>query len=56
MTNDRISPDQAKRVFGLFDKYDEGAIQKEDLGTVLRTLGLCPSNEQVDDLAAQGRT
>ena len=36
--------------FRIFDKDCDGAITKEDLGTMMRNLGQCPSKEELQQI------
>jgi len=39
-----------KEAFSLFDKDGDGTIDSEELGTVLRSLGNQPTDEEVEDM------
>ena len=44
---------QAKQVFNLYDTAGSGCISVEHVGTVLRSLGKCPSEADVRDIIRQ---
>ena len=43
---------QIKEVFGLFDRSNSGYVHVDDMGSILRSLGLNPSEGDVGDLVA----
>lgn len=50
---DQLSPDQKsefKEAFGLFDKDGDGSITTKELGTVIRSLGQNPTEEELQDM------
>lgn len=42
--------DECKECFSLFDKDGDGKIQAQELGTVVRSLGLNPTEAEVQDI------
>ncbi|XP_060602181.1 calmodulin-A-like isoform X1 [Ruditapes philippinarum] len=59
--NDRVEPEQLteeqiaelKEAFGLFDKDGDGDISTKELGTVMRSLGQNPSDEELEDMVRE---
>lgn len=41
---------EAKEAFALFDRDGDGCITTAELGTVMRSLGKCPSNAEIKDI------
>ncbi|KAM5556195.1 calmodulin [Rosa sericea] len=53
---DQLSPDQKsefKEAFSLFDKDGDGSITTKELGTVMRSLGQNPTEEELQDMINQ---
>jgi len=48
LTEEQIQ--EFKEAFTLFDKDNNGTISKQELSTVMRSLGLSPSEQEVTDL------
>ena len=48
-----VPPDEIREAFGLFDKRGDGKIAIGDLGTVLRSVGLNPTESSVSQFKAQ---
>ncbi|KAI0396178.1 calmodulin [Xylariaceae sp. FL0594] len=42
--------DEYRQAFSLFDKDDNGVITKDELGTVMRSLGQNPSQAELEDM------
>ncbi|KAL1861755.1 hypothetical protein VTK73DRAFT_6931 [Phialemonium thermophilum] len=51
LTSEQIA--QFRQVFDLFDKDNTGDITAEELGEVMRSLGLNPSDSELKDLVAE---
>ncbi|XP_077987619.1 neo-calmodulin-like [Glandiceps talaboti] len=50
---DEVTPEQLaefKEAFSMFDKNGDGKITTGELGTVMRSLGLNPTDEELDDM------
>eukprot|EP00397_Hematodinium_sp_SG-2012_P047181 GEMP01053551.1.p1 GENE.GEMP01053551.1~~GEMP01053551.1.p1 ORF type:complete len:154 (+),score=43.85 GEMP01053551.1:319-780(+) len=48
LTEEQIA--EFKEAFGLFDNDSDGIINSSELGTVMRSLGQNPSDQEVDDM------
>ena len=44
---------ELKEAFGLFDKDGDGDISTKELGTVMRSLGQNPSDEELEDMVRE---
>uniref|UniRef100_A0A8C7Y7U6 EF-hand domain-containing protein n=1 Tax=Oryzias sinensis TaxID=183150 RepID=A0A8C7Y7U6_9TELE len=46
----RLSEEQFKEAFSLFDKDGDGTITTKELGTVMRSLGQNPTEAELQDM------
>ena len=46
---------QFKQAFSLFDKDNDGSITADELGTVMRSLGQDPTEEEIQDMIDEVR-
>ena len=53
---EKLSPEQLaefKEAFSVFDKDGDGTISEKEIGTVMRTLGLNPTEEELTQVSLQ---
>ncbi|KAG8722786.1 calmodulin-like 3 [Ceratobasidium sp. 395] len=45
---------ECREAFSLFDKDGDGTISKDELGTIMRSLGQCPSDSELQGIIERG--